>query len=68
MAVRDPAPSRTYAVSTVTQKPDGVVEHALCLVEADTLDAAEARVLAQALSDGRRIRGLLSRACTPDGD
>ncbi|WP_174301796.1 hypothetical protein [Caulobacter sp. S45] len=57
---------RTYAVSTVTQTRGGGLQHTLCIIEAASLDAAEARVLARSLQGGRTICGLLSRACGPE--
>ncbi len=54
--------SRTFAVSVLSEKPEGVLQHTLCLLEADEIDVAEARVLARMTALGHLIRGLLSRS------
>ena len=53
-----------YAVSTLVRTRNGRLEHTLHLIEASSLDAAEGRVLAQSLAEGRRLCGLLSRCCS----
>ncbi len=58
-----PSTLQTYAVSTLARTPDGRLEHALHIIEASSLDAAEARALAKTLPGGRRLCGLLSNAC-----
>ena len=54
---------QSYAVSLVSEKPDGNLEHFLYVIEAGTIDAAEARVLSQSLRAGRIIRSLISHVC-----
>ena len=61
-----PPALQAYAVSTLVRTPEGRLEHALHIVEASSLDAAEGRVLARSLVEGRRLCGLLSRACSFD--
>ncbi len=53
---------QSYAVSVVSEKPDGHLEHLLYVIEANSVDAAEGRVMAQSLTAGRMIRGLISRS------
>ena len=53
---------QAYAVSTLVRTRAGRLEHALHIIEASSLDAAEGRVLAGALAEGRQLCGLLSRA------
>ena len=55
---------QSYAVSLVSENPDGALEHILYIIEANSLDAAEGRVMARTLRAGRVIRGLISHACT----
>lgn len=52
----------SFAVSVVSEKPEGVLRHTLCIVEAGGLDAAEARVMHRLTEAGHRIKGLLSHA------
>ena len=52
----------SFAVSVVSEKPEGVLRHTLCVIEAGGLDAAEARVMHRLTQAGHRIRGLLSHA------
>ena len=54
---------QSYAVSLVSERPDGNLEHLLCVIEAENIDAAEGRVLARSLRAGRVIKGLISHAC-----
>ncbi len=61
--ISTPSTLQTYAVSTLVRTPDGRLEHALHIIEASSLDAAEARALAKTLPGGRRLCGLLSNAC-----
>ena len=63
--IRKPA-LQTYAVSTLVRTRDGRLEHALHILEASSLDAAEGRVLAGSLPEGRRLCGLLSHVCRFD--
>ena len=53
---------QSFAVSVLTEHPEGSLRHTLCIVEASSLDAAEARVLHRLTQTGHLIRGLLSRA------
>ena len=53
---------QSFAVSVLTEQPEGTLRHTLCIVEASSLDAAEARVLHRLTQVGHVIRGLLSRA------
>ena len=53
---------QSFAVSVLTEQPGGTLRHTLCIVEASSLDAAEARVLHRLTQIGHVIRGLLSRA------
>ena len=57
---------QTFAVSVLSEKPEGVLQHTLHLLEAEELDRAEARVLARLTSSGHLIRGLLSRSSELD--
>lgn len=57
---------QVYAVSTLVRTRNGRLEHGLHIIEASSLDAAEGRVLAQSLLEGRRLCGLLSRSCSLD--
>ena len=52
---------QTFAVSALTEEPAGTLLHTLCIVEANGLDIAEARVLHRLTEAGHLIRGLLSR-------
>ncbi len=52
---------QSFAVSALTEKPAGTLRHTLCIVEANGLDVAEARVLCRLTEAGHLIRGLLSR-------
>ena len=61
-----PSALRIYAVSTLVRTRDGRLEHALHILEASSLDAAEGRVLAHSLPEGRRLCGLLSNVCRFD--
>ncbi len=54
---------QSYAISIVSETPQGALEHRLYVMEADSLDAAEGRVMARALKAGRVIKGLISRSC-----
>ena len=54
---------QTFAVSVVSERPDGNLVHRLHIIEADNIDTAEGRVLARSLKSGGRIRGLISRSC-----
>ena len=54
---------KSYAVSVVSEKPGGALEHLLYVIQANSLDAAEGRVLARTLKAGRVIKGLISHAC-----
>ena len=54
---------QSYAVSIVSQRPGGELEHSLHLIEASGIDAAEGRVLGVVLSAGRLVKGVLSRSC-----
>ncbi len=62
----DPSALQGYAVSTLVRTREGRLEHALHIIEASSLDAAEGRVLARSLADGRTLCGLLSKACRFD--
>ena len=53
---------QSFAVSALTEKPEGILRHTLCIVEASSLDAAEAHVLHRLTQMGHLIKGLLSRA------
>ena len=53
---------QSFALSVMTEKPDGALGHVLYVVEASNVDAAEARVLNRLTEQGFRIRGLLSRS------
>ncbi len=64
--IAKPSALQPYAVSTLVRTRDGRLEHALHIVEAGSLDAAEGRVLAQSLLEGRRLCGLLTKACRFD--
>lgn len=61
-----PETLRPYAVSTLVRTRDGRLEHTLHILQASSLDAAEGRVLAQSLLEGRRLCGLLTKACRFD--
>ena len=58
---------QSYAVSVVSEKPDGRLEHLLYVIEANSIDAAEGRVMARSLKAARAIRGLISRSCELHG-
>ena len=58
---------QSYAVSVVSEKPDGRLEHLLYVIEANSIDAAEGRVMARSLKAGRVIKGLISRSCELHG-
>lgn len=51
---------QSFAVSVLTEKPVGTLRHTLCIVEADGIDVAEARVLNRMTGAGHLIKGLLS--------
>ena len=53
---------QSFAVSVLSERPVGVLRHTLCIVEANELDAAEARVLHRLIQAGHLIKGLLSRS------
>ncbi len=61
--ISKPPALQTYAVSTLVRTCEGRLEHALHIIEASSLDAAEGRVLAHSLPEGRRLCGLLSNVC-----
>ena len=54
---------QSYAVSILCEKPNGVLEHVLYVIEAGSIDAAEGSVMARSLQAGRVIRGMISRSC-----
>ena len=53
---------QSFAVSVLTEHPEGSLRHTLCIVEASSLDAAEARGLHRLTQTGHLSRGLRSRA------
>ncbi len=59
---------QSFAVSVLTEKPPGDLRHTLCIVEAGSLDAAEAHVLHRLTQVGHIVRGLLSRAAILNGE
>ena len=63
MTPKPSAALQSYAVSTLVRTRDGRLEHALHIIQASSLDAAEGRVLAHGLAEGRLLCGLLSKAC-----
>ena len=53
---------QSFAVSVLSERPEGILRHTLCIVEATGLDVAEARVLHRLTEGGHLIKGLLSRS------
>ncbi len=51
-----PSALQAYAVSILLRTREGRLEHALHIIEASSLDAAEARVLARSLAGAQALR------------